>query len=82
MATTQTTCSSCHCEGRGWIPGDELMPGKGDPFDVFPCYCRCHAKARVRPGEGIWVCGDCSFTANDFEDLQHHVYEVHPGIAF
>jgi ribosomal protein L37AE/L43A len=57
------------------------MPGKGDPFDVFPCYCPCHAKPRVRPGEGIWVCDDCSFTADDFEDLAHHVYEVHPGTA-
>jgi hypothetical protein len=41
-AKATTSCSMCHCTGRGWIPGDELMPGKGDAGQVFPCYCSCH----------------------------------------
>jgi len=49
------SCQTCHCGRRAWIPGDELMPGKGDAGQVFPCYSSCHDRwehggpCRLRP---------------------------------
>jgi hypothetical protein len=33
----------------------------------------------ARAFAGRYACGECRFSAADFEDLQHHVYDVHPG---
>lgn len=35
-------CNNCHCNGRGWIDGAELFPGKGYDGQIFPCACSCH----------------------------------------
>ena len=80
MATTQTTCSSCHCEGRGWIPGDELMPGKGDASDVFPCYCPCHAKAQVpRERDKAWEAGRADLRRCRMPGCLGHLHPLVPS---
>ena len=40
------TCDICHCEGRGWLDGEDAMPGRGFEGVAIVCHCRCHRPRR------------------------------------
>ena len=39
------SCDVCHCDGRGWLDGDDAMPGRGLEGPIV-CHCRCHRPRR------------------------------------